>query len=182
MDRNATRTCSPVSPGISTDMLARRLKEMEHSQLIARRTLPAPCGLTGVRARTAGRELEPTLMALVRFGLPLLGKRKREHFRIHWLGLNLRRMFRAERARGAQLTVQFEVEGEALHGIVAAQSLKIVEGRSERPDVTVIADEVASLTELADLQRLAEAVKRGRLRMEGKAEDIARAQRAFGLA
>lgn len=168
-------------PGISTDMLATRLKEMEHAQLIVRRTLPAPAASQVYELTPRSRELEPALMALVRFGLPLLGKRKDEQFRIHWLGLYLRRMFHRERSRGVRLTVLFEVEGDALHAIIAAQTLTIREGTVDHPDVVLVANDVTTLAELDNPQRIVEAVTSNRLRLRGKAEDVARVQRVFGL-
>lgn len=168
-------------PGISTDMLATRLKEMEHTQLIVRRALPAPAASQVYELTPRGRELEPALMALVGFGLALLDKRKDEQFRIHWLGLTLRRMFHRERARGVRLTVLFEVEGEALHAIIAAQRLTIREGTVDRPDVVVAADELKTLTGLDSPQRILEAISSHRLRLRGKADDVARVQRVLGL-
>ena len=168
-------------PGISTDMLATRLKEMEHAQLIVRRTLPPPAASQVYELTARSRELEPALMALVGFGLPLLGKRKEEQFRIHWLGLYLRKMFHSERARGVRLTVLFEVAGEALHVIIAAQRLTIREGTVDQPEVVIAVDDVGTLTGLDSPQRIVEAISSARLRVRGKAEDIARVQRVLGL-
>ena len=41
------------SPGISTDVLAARLRDLEEAGVIARRTLPPPAGVEGLRADRA---------------------------------------------------------------------------------------------------------------------------------
>jgi hypothetical protein len=45
----------------------------------------------------------------------------------------------------------------------------------------IVADDVATLTELDNPQRIVEAISTGRLRLRGKAEDIARLQRVLGV-
>src|SRR5690349_17975279 len=64
------------TPGIATDVLAARLKKLEESSLIARRTLPPPAASVVYELTESGVALQPVLRELAKFGLPFLGKRK----------------------------------------------------------------------------------------------------------
>ena len=59
-------------PGIATDILTRRLRELEEAGVVTRRDLPPPAA-TSVYALTArGERLREPLMALARWGLELM--------------------------------------------------------------------------------------------------------------
>ncbi|MFF7334420.1 winged helix-turn-helix transcriptional regulator [Streptomyces sp. NPDC090306] len=79
-------------PGVSTDVLASRLKEMEAADLATRRRL-APPGVAYVYELTRrGRELLPVLQALGEWGRPELGERRpTDAVRAHWFALPLLR-------------------------------------------------------------------------------------------
>lgn len=78
-------------PGVSTDMLATRLKDMERDGLATRRRL-APPGAAYVYELTArGRELLPVITALGLWGAPgLTERRPTDAVRAHWAALPLR--------------------------------------------------------------------------------------------
>jgi DNA-binding HxlR family transcriptional regulator len=168
-------------PGIATDMLAARLKTLEENDLVARRTLPPPAASTVYELTELGRSLEPVLHELGRFGLQLLGKRKGEAFRIHWLELPVRMMFRPERATGAPLVIQFESAAEAFHARVANGAMETVAGAHESPDV-VFAGDVETLARASKDRSVAEdAVAKGKLKMRGNRKDIVRALEVLGI-
>jgi DNA-binding HxlR family transcriptional regulator len=79
-------------PGVSTDVLASRLKDMERDGLTSRRRLPPP-GASYVYELTGhGRRLLPVLQALGEWGAPLLGERRAtDAVRAHWFALPLLR-------------------------------------------------------------------------------------------
>ncbi|MFP5247733.1 MAG: winged helix-turn-helix transcriptional regulator [Thermoanaerobaculia bacterium] len=168
-------------PGIATDMLAARLKSLEESEIVARRVLPPPAASTVYELTPAGRTLEPAVQELARWGIRQLGRKRGEAFRIHWLSLPLRMMFRPEVADGPPLVVQFETGGEAMHARIADGALETYNGAASAPDV-VIAGDVATFTQAAtNSEAAAEARAKGKLRITGKKEDIIRAMDAFGL-
>ncbi|WP_129840593.1 helix-turn-helix domain-containing protein [Streptomyces sp. RFCAC02] len=78
-------------PGISTDMLATRLKDLERDGVLTRRRLPPP-GTASVYALTdRGRALLPVVEALAEWGGPLLGDpRPVDAVRAHWFAVPLR--------------------------------------------------------------------------------------------
>jgi DNA-binding HxlR family transcriptional regulator len=169
-------------PGIATDMLAARLRNLEESGLVERRILPPPAASTVYELTALGRGLEPVIRELARWGLRLMGKRKGEEFRIHWMGIWMRTSFRPERAaEGPPLTVQFDVGGDSMHARIAGETLETAIGPAEEPDVTIAGD-AATLSRAAhDRDFAADAVTKGRLRVRGKREDVKRALQALGL-
>ena len=91
--------------GIGTNLLSSRLKDLEASDIIERRESDAG----RVYALTErGRALEPTLLALVRWGL-LYGPENREGFyhREEWDLVALKALFQRDRATDVSVSVQF---------------------------------------------------------------------------
>ena len=60
-------------PGIGTNILAARLKELESAGIVEKRKLPPPWASTVYELTPAGRELRPVLHELARFGARLMG-------------------------------------------------------------------------------------------------------------
>jgi DNA-binding HxlR family transcriptional regulator len=58
--------------GVPSDILTRRLRDLETAGLVRRRELPPPSASTVYELTERGMELEPALLALARFGLGLL--------------------------------------------------------------------------------------------------------------
>jgi DNA-binding HxlR family transcriptional regulator len=96
-------------PGVSTDVLASRLKDMERDGLTTRRRLPPP-GVAYVYELTArGRELLPVLQALGEWGGPLLGERRAtDAVRAHWFALPLVRVLEGAGAGDGVVEVRLE--------------------------------------------------------------------------
>jgi len=55
-------------PGVSADVLSQRVRELEASGVLVRRMLPAPAAARVYELTAWGRELEPALQALGRWG------------------------------------------------------------------------------------------------------------------
>jgi DNA-binding HxlR family transcriptional regulator len=72
-------------PGVSTDILAARLKQLEAEELVARRRLERPANATVYELTGRGRELRPVIEALGEWGLAALGEqRPTDAVREHW--------------------------------------------------------------------------------------------------
>jgi hypothetical protein len=72
-------------PGIGTNILAARLKELEVNGLIQKRKLPPPAASTVYELTPNGRLLRPVLHELVRFGARLIGPPPEEALGENWL-------------------------------------------------------------------------------------------------
>lgn len=60
-------------PGIGTNVLALRLKELEAAGIVEKKKLPPPFSSTVYELTPAGRQLRPVLHELARFGARLMG-------------------------------------------------------------------------------------------------------------
>ena len=73
-------------PGIATNLLADRLRELEQAGVVAREDAPPPIATTLFHLTPRGEELRPVLDGLFRWGLPLMTEQQPDDaVRSHWL-------------------------------------------------------------------------------------------------
>jgi DNA-binding HxlR family transcriptional regulator len=72
-------------PGIGTNILAARLKELETAGLVEKHRLPPPAASTVYELTPAGRGLRPVLHELARFGARLMGPPPLDALEPGWL-------------------------------------------------------------------------------------------------
>lgn len=102
-------------PGVSTDVLASRLKDMERDGLTTRRKLPPPGAAYVYELTLRGRELLPVLQALGKWGEGELGERRpTDALRAHWFALPLLRGLEGAGVQGEG----FDGEGLVGEGLV----------------------------------------------------------------
>src|SRR5919199_999693 len=78
-------------PGIATNLLAQRLRELESTGIVRREELPPPVATTLFALTTRGEALEPVLKALGDWAEPeLADARDGDELQSHWLVLPLR--------------------------------------------------------------------------------------------
>ncbi|MFI1422709.1 winged helix-turn-helix transcriptional regulator [Streptomyces sp. NPDC020731] len=84
-------------PGVSTDVLASRLKDMERDGLATRRRLPPPGAAYVYELTARGGALLPVLQSLGTWGEAELGERRpTDAVRAHWFALPLLRALEGE--------------------------------------------------------------------------------------
>jgi len=169
-------------PGIGTDLLTERLRKLEEAGVVGRRTLPAPASATVYELTERGRELEPAVLALARFGLDLLGEAPQdappppEH-----LALLLRALFDPGGAPDAPETWVLEA-GDAVVAITAGPDGFQVDpgGAGDAEPAARIGGDVPVLYDLV-VGRLdaGAALADGRLRVEGDPGALVRMRAAF---
>src|SRR5262245_54144550 len=104
-------------PGIGTSLLAARLKHLESADLIRHVELPPPAGSKVYELTAAGRDLEPVVMAIARWGLkwaldePTLD----EVFRPSWAVLAMQAAYDEDAASGVEEAYEFRVGEEVFH-------------------------------------------------------------------
>ena len=97
-------------PGIATDMLATRLRELEERGVVRRDDNGRAYALTD-----RGLALRPVLEALAVWGLAELGERPGgQPYDPLWMTIPLRGLVRPERAAGMRLTVRFVVGADEI--------------------------------------------------------------------
>ena len=167
-------------PGIGTNLLSDRLKEMEVQGIIERVVLPAPSSVAAYALTPSGRALEPVLMELFRWAWQHLDRSDpRTHSRPAWTVVALRALFAPDAAAGLDEAYEFRVDDEVFHARVQGGGLTTALGPASSPCLVVTAD-AASFDALASGRVDEEARASGRLSIEGGPEALARAARVFG--
>ncbi|MEU6608460.1 winged helix-turn-helix transcriptional regulator [Streptomyces shenzhenensis] len=161
-------------PGVSTDVLASRLKDMERDGLTTRRRLPPPGAAYVYELTGRGKELLPVLQALGAWGQPELGERRpTDAVRAHWFALPLLRALAGE----GLVEVHLE-EGDFHVYAGGAQGPVYGDGRApEEPDARLAMD-TETCTDIArGALTLSDAVRAGRVAVTGDGT-LAKALRA----
>jgi DNA-binding HxlR family transcriptional regulator len=126
-------------PGITTNLLAKRLKEMEEGGLIEK-VRPAGGGAHAYRLTPLGEALEPVVHALGRWGWNWMGRPGAgEHRSVEWLFVALRRRYRG----GARLGAELLADGVPYRFVLAPDGVQIERGSLPHPDVRVRAPGMA---------------------------------------
>ncbi len=96
-------------PGIASNLLAERLRELDHAGVIAREDAPPPIATTIYRLTPRGEQLRPVLENLVRWGLPLMTEHKPgDTVRSHWLAWAIELMLTDRRPDAPPVTVELQ--------------------------------------------------------------------------
>ena len=124
-------------PGISANMLSRRLAELERDLLLCRRRLDPPNAVQLYALTPWGLELEPLLCGLGRWAARSPGHDPTLPISASSLVLSLRTMFDPD--KGAWLTLCFELamEAEWFAGRVAGRRFEIIRGRAPDAELRV---------------------------------------------
>jgi len=124
-------------PGLTTNLLAARLREMERLELVVKRKSPPPLRATLYELAPRGRALEPALMELARWGARFMDRPgKDDTLDIGWALLSLKRRYRG----GLALVAAFDVEDRSFELVFDARYLAVTEGSAARPNVAVRGD------------------------------------------
>jgi DNA-binding HxlR family transcriptional regulator len=154
-------------PGVSTDVLAARLKEMERDGLVARRRLPAPAAAAVYELTSRGRDLLPALTALADWGAADLGgQRPTDALRAHWFALPLMARL-AEMASPVEGTVNIVLDEGAFHILISAAGPAYGHGLAEHPDAELTFDAVACASVARGEATVPELIKTSQIRVDG---------------
>jgi DNA-binding HxlR family transcriptional regulator len=122
-------------PGVATNLLADRLRDLEAAGLVAREEAPPPVATTLFRLTDRGAGLKPVLDELMRWGLPLMvEQRDDEAVRSHWLAGALEVMLSDRRPDGDPVTLELRPGEEPI--VLAARDgeMKMTLGAASDPD------------------------------------------------
>ncbi|GAB2860386.1 helix-turn-helix domain-containing protein [Streptomyces deserti] len=151
-------------PGVSTDVLASRLKDMERDGLATRRRLPPPGAAYVYELTPRGRELLPVLQALGEWGRAELGERRpTDAVRAHWFALPLLRGLEG------QGLVEVRLEEGQFHVYVGAEDGPVYgDGPAPgEPDARLVLDTGTCTAISRGEVSVAEAVLAGRVEVSG---------------
>ncbi|MYS15272.1 helix-turn-helix domain-containing protein [Streptomyces sp. SID4982] len=165
-------------PGVSTDVLASRLKDMERDGLAGRRRLPPPGAAYVYELTPRGRDLLPVLHALGEWGSPELAEPgPTDAVRAHWSALPLLAVLN-EAAMGAGVVEVHLDEGD-FHLYVGAEDGPAY-GHGPAPggaDARLVMDAAACAEVCRGGIGIADAVRAGRVTVTGDGA-LAKALRA----
>jgi DNA-binding HxlR family transcriptional regulator len=131
-------------PGISTNLLTGRLKELEQTGLVAKRTLPPPAASTVYELTDAAASLAPVLASMAEWGRDLLGRpRPDDDVRSTWLVLGLAVTAKAPGLADDatyELQIDDRDEGETFHIRSHGGHLQPAHGPATSPDAVIRMD------------------------------------------
>ena len=156
-------------PGIGTSLLAARLKHLERSELIRHVELPPPAGSKVYELTEAGRDLEPTVMAIARWGLRwvLTAPEPGDVFRPGWAVLAMQAAYDEDAATGVEETYEFRVGEEVFHARVHAGGVQARHGPAHEPDLVIRVAQDAFIDLVAGRATIAQAAKQGWIDADG---------------
>ena len=170
-------------PGLATDLLTERLRRLEEAGAVRRRELAPPAAATVYELTDRGRELEPAILGLARFGVALLSDAgavgaapNPDHF-----ALLLRVLFDPARAPSEPETWSFEGGGRGVTVTLGDGELEVHPG-GEAPDGAsprFIADVPTTLAWIFGTLDTTAALADGRLTIKGDESALARLRAAF---
>ena len=169
-------------PGISTNVLTNRLKELETNGVVRRRLLPRPASGTVYELTEYGRELEDIVVALGRWGAKTIVARGAERaFKPEWFAIALLGSFRPESARGVQATYELRIDGSTFHLRVTGGRVEHGRGPAADADLVVETDSESLFGLLMAQLRATDAVAAGAVKIEGGSEELEKMIDLFAL-
>ena len=170
-------------PGIGTNILAARLRELEACGIVQKRTLPPPAASTVYELTEYGADLKEALYALARWGARTIGPPGPDDELYPEWGVNaLPALFDAEAARGLTETYALVVDGDAFTARVLNGALDASLGIAEDADVVVEMDMETFFGLASGVLAPRNAVKSRRARVQGNLEALERCFRVLSLA
>jgi DNA-binding HxlR family transcriptional regulator len=161
-------------PGVSTDVLAARLKELEHDGLVTRRRLPPPASATVYELTPRGEGLLPALTALADWGAAELPPEPgpTDALRAHWFALPLIRALAklAPQDTGLEGAVNVRTGDATFHVLLSGPGPRYGHGPAEHPLAQLTLSAEACLAVARDTATLPELVSGGQAGVDGEGQ------------
>jgi DNA-binding HxlR family transcriptional regulator len=169
-------------PGIGTNTLAARLKHLEVSGVVHRRLLPLPERGTVYELTAYGRELEPILMALGRWGTKSMGRLSPDvASRSRWLVAAML-AFRDESRRIARPTAwELRLTDGAFTVHAEGTSLTVCAGAPDGADLVITTSDEHLHALLTRRLTATEAVATGAITLDGDASALSQLIELFAF-
>lgn len=149
-------------PGIATNLLADRLRDLEAAGVVVREEVPPPVATTVFRLTPRGEELRPVLDALMLWGLPLMSEQKPDDaVRSHWLVGALELMLGDREPDRPPVAVELQTGDQPIAVEARGGEVTVRLGTLEDPDATLGGPEKPILGLLLGRLRLADAKAMG---------------------
>jgi DNA-binding HxlR family transcriptional regulator len=168
-------------PHVSPDVLAQRLRELGESGIVRRGKLPPPAGSRIYELTERGRELEPVVLALGRFGSVAPFPPGDAQIGVDALAIALKTLFAPSATDGLPATYELRLGEDRFRAEIAGGRFAIARGSAEAPGATIESDPGTLATVLWHGRKLADARRSGGIAISGSAEAAKRFLASFPL-
>jgi DNA-binding HxlR family transcriptional regulator len=168
-------------PGISPNVLAQRLQDLEAASIVVRRKLPPPAAARVYQLTDWGLELEPVIRAIGRGAARSPQLPRGYPLSINSFVLSLRTMFDSRAAGGFTARLELRLLEHTFRAEVAGGRLDLEAGRWDSPDAVIAGDPNALAAVIYGGQGLAAAIGAGHLTVDGDIAIVERFVRLFPL-
>ena len=167
-------------PGIATNLLADRLKEMEKNGIVRSYAAPPPVATTLFELTERGQSLRPLLEELGRWGAPMMGVPQPGNvFRSHWLVFPLEAYLEDKAPNEPPVAIEIRTGDEPMVIETLEGKVRTRRGTLANPDAVLTGRPGLILGLLSGRLALAEAKKRG-LEFHGRTSALRRVVGAWG--
>jgi DNA-binding HxlR family transcriptional regulator len=154
-------------PGIATNLLADRLRELEDAGVVRRYDAPPPIATALYELTPRGRDLLPVLDALGGWGAELMAQPvEGEAFRSHWLAFPVAHLLKDSDPGAAAIAIEVRTGDQPVIIETAEGAVRARPGAAEEPDMILTGPPGPILGVLTGRLDITEATKRG-LRLGG---------------
>ena len=164
-------------PGIATNLLSDRLRELEAAGLVRREEAAPPVATTLFHLTEAGAQLEPALEALGAWGIRYMAQpAEDDEFRSHWFAFPVALFLHDSDPDGPPLSIELRPGGRPAVVEVSGGEVRIRLGDTPSPDLVLDGSPRLILGLLSARLTLAQARERG-LAISGDTTALRRLQR-----
>jgi DNA-binding HxlR family transcriptional regulator len=169
-------------PGIGTNTLAARLKDLEGSDVVRRDLLPLPDRGTVYELTLYGRELEPILMGLGRWGTKSMGRLPADvATRSRWLVAGMLAFHDEARRVARPTTWELRLTDGAFTVRANGTNLTVTAGAPDDSDLVITTEDEHLHRLLTHRLDPAEAVATGAVTVEGNVSELSRLLELFSF-
>lgn len=125
-------------PGIASNLLADRLRDLQSQGVVTSREEPAPVAATLYRLTERGEALRPIVRELGRWGMPLLAKAgKGDIVRGYWAGLPMELYLSDGQPAQPPVTLEVRIDDEPVTVSIGGGEVRSSIGAAQRPDAVI---------------------------------------------
>jgi DNA-binding HxlR family transcriptional regulator len=168
-------------PHVGPDVLAQRLRELEQSGIVRRGTLPPPAGSRIYELTERGRELEPVVLALGRFGSVAPFPPGDAAIGVDAVVIALKSLFAPDAAAGEAAIYELRLGDQTFRIDVDDARIDVARGAAHAPHAVIETDPGTLAGVLWHGRRLDEARRAGDLATHGDRRAVARFLALFPL-
>lgn len=169
-------------PGIASNLLTARLRELQSAGIIVRYKLPPPAASTVYELTESGLQLKEPILALGRFGARFMGPPQLEDaVSPRWFFLGMLCAFEPGLEPGPSQRIELRLDDEVVTFTVDGLSVEARQGPCDEPTLVVAAELEVFAPLLLGQVSAAQALARGDVHTQGTPEQFTRFVDTFEL-